>query len=317
VERDLGMIGHGVAVALLVDAQPVDFLEQAGAVGKERLARGLARGKGAGAVVVPGGAVRLQAHVGEGIEPILRGQRHAVDRARVGLGPGVGKAALRVEISVGWGVEVIGVRFHRVRRMHVDEDLHRRGQALPPQRVVARRAARVVRDKGQARPRPRLVRGDKRRCVGDRRVRPRDMGDPHLRGHARPLLSSVVVMVGAGPRDRRSRPAACRGRAPRARGLWQDGDGADQRGHRPGRRRRAETARRPASGQPRWHRWPCQLSIRFSRSVRPVYSVRNRPRRCNSGTRKSTTFSRSRGTPVGCAIMKPPRSPVATKTSSR
>ena len=59
------------------------------------------------------------------------------------------------------------------------------------------------------------------------------------------------------------------------------------------------------------------LLARFSRSVLPSYALRKRPRRCSSGTRKSTTLSRSRGVACGCAIMKPPRLPVASNSSSR
>jgi hypothetical protein len=97
---------------------------------------------------------------------------------------------------------------------------------------------------------------------------------------------------------------------------------------RPAPRQRSRTARAGRASithRQGWRSASWNLSIhftdhesaRFSRNVRPLYSVRNRPRRCNSGTSRSTMPIRSPGIETVWPSMKPPRLPVASNISSK
>ena len=67
IEIDIGAGRDQIAPALVADAQPIDLLENACAVGMKDLARPMRRGARLGAFLVPGPQVCLARHVGQGI----------------------------------------------------------------------------------------------------------------------------------------------------------------------------------------------------------------------------------------------------------
>ena len=82
VEIDIDPRGDKIAPALVADAQAVDLLENARAVGMKDLARPMRRGARLGAFLLPRPQVRLARHVGQGIRTVLGPKRDLVDRHR-------------------------------------------------------------------------------------------------------------------------------------------------------------------------------------------------------------------------------------------
>ena len=179
-EVDLGARSDQARFAVAVDAEAVDLLEEPRAVGIERLARALGRRHRLGAVVVPGPAIGLARHVRKRIEAVARLERHFVNRDIVGARPAALEIARPVEVAVGRRVQLGGVALERMGAELLDIDLDRGGEALRPEGIEGERLAAFVAQQRQPMARSRLVAGDERRCIGDRRVRTGDMGDARL-----------------------------------------------------------------------------------------------------------------------------------------
>ncbi len=182
IEIDVGDGRDQVAQAVHADGEPIDLLEAARAVRKEALPRLLRWRAGAGALLLPGAAVGLARHIGQGIEAILRTKLDLVDRLVGRAGAFLVEPALGIEVAVRRAVELDGVGFQRVCREALHVDRHRLGQALAPQHVEALLAPVGVGAGRQPVFLARLVGGDQGRRVLDRGGGAGEMGDAGLAG---------------------------------------------------------------------------------------------------------------------------------------
>src|SRR5688572_18171548 len=145
-----------------------DFLHEAAGIGQESLAQRAIR-SGGGRVTFPRAAVGATRHVGQGIETILRAQRHFVHRAVGGGAAFAGEDAVRVHVAIRRGIHRggRGLGGMGAERFYIYRD--RGGETLEMQRVGNERAAKPVQGGRKIVPRARLAAGDRRVLVEDRR----------------------------------------------------------------------------------------------------------------------------------------------------
>src|SRR6059058_1022945 len=167
VEVDLGARRDEVADPLVADAEAIDLLEEPRAVGIEGLPRLLLRRHRPSAVLLPRKPVGLPRHVRQRVHAVVRLQRDLVHRPIIGAATFFVERAPRIQIAVGWAIELGGVALEGMRAELLDVDGHRRGQALRAERVEAQRATVRARQERQAVLLAGLVAGHERGAVLD------------------------------------------------------------------------------------------------------------------------------------------------------
>ncbi len=152
-----------------------------------------------------------------------------------------------------------------------------------------------------------------------------DLIRERLHGGAR--LRGAVSLSGfsLGEPRRQKRRSPCRRTPHPAGNIWEQC--TEPRADRAGDRACLERSPNTMRLEVKFYRAQRQLAVRSHSGLIvveqvlaqrvPLYSRRNRPRRCSSGTKRSTIAARSPGIDTTWPSMKPPRLPVASNTSSR